>query len=188
MKAIDISINNMTAIAKLANSINTLENTVANIINMNVNDNFEFLKYLNGYSSAITGAVASQNIVGTSNNVTLHDSNSILPFNFQFFDPKNLNTQVTTLNVITPPTGSGQLTIYFFQNQYTLAKNSILSMNCPIINLDSNQLYVTTLPVSDTNGVFLLNASKLVIKIDTLNKFVYNKTPYNMIAFFSKLQ
>ena len=85
MKAIDISINNITAIAKLANSINTLENTVANIINMNVNDNFEFLKYLNGYSSAITGAVASQNIVGTSNNVTLHDSNSILPFNFQFF-------------------------------------------------------------------------------------------------------
>jgi hypothetical protein len=118
----------------------------------------------------------------------LNDSNSILPFNFQFFDPKNPNTQVTTLNVITPPTGSGQLTIYFFQNQYTLAKNSTLSMNCPIVNLDSNQLYVTTLPVSDANGVFLLNASKLVIKIDTINKFVYNKTLYNMIAFLSKLQ
>jgi hypothetical protein len=155
---------------------------------MNINDNFEFLKYLNGYSNTITGVVASQNIINYTNNITLNGSNSILPFNFQFFDPKNLNTQVTTLNVITPPTGSGQLTIYFFQNQYTLAKNSILFINCPIVNLDSNQFYVTTLPVSDANGVFLLNASKLVIKIDTINKFIYNKTLYNMIAFLSKLQ
>jgi hypothetical protein len=191
MKAIDISINNMKAIATLSNSVDSLKNTVTEITNMNIGDDFEFLKYINGYSSKITGVVPSQKLNDTVpnqliNTITLNAPNSILPFNLYW----PINTKrLYTLDIQAPSINSGQLTIYFLQDQFSLLSNSMLNNFFPIIDIDTNILYPAGNGISCTNegAVWMLGTGQLVIKFDRVNQFFVGNRFYETLGFLSKL-